>query len=128
MIGRAYRFHGHNSLRFAYQHGQTVRGPQMSLRYCQNQRRKNYRLAVVVSKKVAKSAVLRNRIRRRIYEAVRHQSASIDQPYDLVITVFSADLAKLPAVELDQKVTDLLGRAHVIIKSKETKNLGERNV
>jgi ribonuclease P protein component len=115
MIGRAYRFHGHNSLKFVYQHGQTVRGPLMSLRYCANDKRQNYRLAVVVSKKVAKSAVDRNRIRRRLYEIVRQQ-ANIGS-YDLVLTVFTAEVAQLPANELSQKVTDLLRRAHVIIKS-----------
>ncbi|MEO8784740.1 MAG: ribonuclease P protein component [Candidatus Saccharimonadales bacterium] len=115
MIGRAYRFHGHNSLKFVYQHGQTVRGPLMSLRYSRNEKRQNYRLAVVVSKKVAKSAVDRNRIRRRLYEVIRLQPG-IDC-YDLVLTIFNADVARLPAKELDLKVADLLGRAHVIIKS-----------
>jgi ribonuclease P protein component len=66
MIGRANRFHGYNSLRYVYKHGKTVRGPHMSLRFCPDAKRQDYRLAVVVSKKISKSAVARNRIRRRI--------------------------------------------------------------
>jgi len=54
-------------------------------------------LAVVVSRKVHKSAVARNRMRRRLYEAVRQMEGSITQPHDVVITVFSeAVLTELP--------------------------------
>lgn len=117
MIGRANRFHGYNSLRYTYQHGQTVRGPLMSLRFCKNGKRSDYRLAVVVSKKVSKSAVQRNRMRRRIYEIVRRQT--VTEPYDLVLTVFSDTVAQIPAPELEHKVVDLLSQARVIIKTKE---------
>ena len=45
-----------------YQHGKTVRRPQMSLVFVPNDKGFT-RVAVVVSKKIAKSAVERNRIR-----------------------------------------------------------------
>ena len=114
MINRIHRFHGHGSLRFAYQHGQTVRGPLISLKYVINTRRKTYRLAVVVSKKVSKSAVVRNRIRRRLYETVRLQESKIDQPYDLVITVFHEQLATLPADELTRMVVAQFRQATIL--------------
>lgn len=123
MINRAHRFHGYNSLRFVYRQGQTERGQLMSLRYCPNSKRQTWRLAVVVSKKVSKSAVQRNRIRRRIYEVVRLQAHRIDQPYDLVITVFQNNLTDLPAAELSRRLTELLARAHVIIEPKESPNV-----
>ncbi|MBI3337916.1 ribonuclease P protein component [Candidatus Saccharibacteria bacterium] len=88
MISRKHRFHGYGSLKYVYRHGQTVRGPLTSLKYTHNDRRQTYRLAIVVSKKVNKSAVTRNRIRRRLYEAVRQYESKIIEPYDLVITVF----------------------------------------
>jgi len=110
MIGRAYRFHGYGSLRYVYKSGQTVRGPHMSLRYSVNKKRQNYRLAVVVSKKVNKSAVARNRIRRRIYEAFRTMEWA-DKPCDLVITVFQATVEEMPVVELQKEVSSLVQQA-----------------
>lgn len=110
MIGRANRFHGYGSLRYVYQHGKTVRGPLMSLRYCVNGKRQDYRLAVVVSKKVHKSAVARNRMRRRIYEVVRQQ-LSPNQAYDLVITVFQPSLQTTPSSQLTAQTRGLLQQA-----------------
>ncbi|MEI7683233.1 MAG: ribonuclease P protein component [Candidatus Saccharibacteria bacterium] len=123
MIGRANRFHGYNSLRYVYRHGKTVREPHMSLRYCDNNKREDYRLAVVVSKKVNKSAVARNRIRRRIYEAFRAHMA-LGQPLDLVITVFQANVETIADQELQAEIASLLQQAGLktrdIIESKES--------
>ena len=85
----------------------------MALKYLHNDRRKAYRLAVVVSKKVNKSAVQRNRIRRRLYEAVRRYEAQINEPYDLVLTVFSEKLLDLSPAELDKLVQSGLRQAHI---------------
>lgn len=116
MLARTHRFHGYGSLRYTYQHGQTVRGPLCSLRFIRNERRKTYRLAVVVSKKVSKSAVVRNRIRRRLFEAVRHLEASIPQAYDMVLTVFSETVAEMPAAELEAMVYAQLKQAGILLK------------
>lgn len=110
MISRLHRFHGHNSLSFVYRKGQTVRGPQLLLKFTANSRRQSYRVAVVVSRKVSKSAVTRNRIRRRIYETVRLLEPSIQEPYDLVFTALDARLAEIDSKELQKLVSDLLGK------------------
>lgn len=114
MISRKHRFHGHGSLRYVYQHGKTVRGPMSSLKFVPNTRRDAYRLAVVVSKKVNKSAVTRNRIRRRLYEAVRSHESEMTQPYDMVLTVFNENIAMLPAEQLQKNITNLLKQADII--------------
>jgi ribonuclease P protein component len=132
MINRKYRFHGHGSLRFVYQHGKTIRSAYGALKFVANPRRKYYRLAVVVSRKVHKSAVVRNRIRRRIYEAARLYEQAMDRPYDIVYTVYSDQLATMEARELRERVHDKLVEAqiispstpvadgtHAIVKSKE---------
>jgi ribonuclease P protein component len=96
-----------------YQNGQTIRGPLCALKYVRNERRQEYRLAVVVSRKVHKSAVKRNRIRRRIYEAVR--LAAVDIPaYDMVITVFHEQIADMPADEVTTMVRAQLRQAGII--------------
>jgi ribonuclease P protein component len=87
--------------------------PGFKVFYMHNSKRKDYRMAVVVSKKTAKSAVVRNRIRRRLYEAVRVQRELDGQPFDVVFVVQNPGLATMPAEELSmqvakavQKITD----------------------
>jgi ribonuclease P protein component len=114
MISRKHRFHGYGSLSFVYRHGQTVRGSIITLKYISNPKRAEYRLAVVVSRKVNKSAVVRNRIRRRLYEAVRLVEDKIKIPHDMVITVFHESLAEIPHNELEQLVHTQLRQAKII--------------
>jgi len=111
MIGRRHRFHGYGSLRGVYQRGKTARGTNMTLRYAAGNPGKPYRVAVVVSKKVSKSAVTRNRIRRRVYEAVRTSGREIVPGTDLVFTVFSDQTAELEAPKLQKTVDELLAKA-----------------
>lgn len=111
MISSKNRFHGLGSLRFAYSKGRTVRTQYMGLRFAPNKRRKTYRAAVVVSKKVNKSAVVRNKIRRRVYEAVRANQAIIDVPLDLVFTIYSDTVSDMPYKELEKSVQELLAKA-----------------
>lgn len=112
MLSRTHRFHGYGSLRYVYKNGNVVRGQYCSLKYVSNPRRTTYRVAVVVSKKVHKSAVVRNRIRRRVYESVRENLVA-DQAYDLVVTVFSDQLATLPATQLRKTILSQLRAAHL---------------
>lgn len=114
MIARKHRFHGYGSLKYVYQHGKSVRGPMSSLKFVPNPKRGSYRLAVVVSKKVNKSAVVRNRIRRRLYEAVRQHEGEINAPFDMVLTVFSEQMASIPAEDMQKAVTQQLKAAKII--------------
>jgi ribonuclease P protein component len=75
-----------------------VRGKPLHLQgfkvfYSLNKSRKDYRMAVVVSKKTAKFAVTRNRIRRRLYEAVRKNGTINNQQVDMVFVVQDSGLA-----------------------------------
>lgn len=114
MISSEHRFKGHNSLRFVYANGKIYRSQNFSIKAGLNQKRKSYRLAVVVSKKVSKLAVTRNKIRRRIYEAIRLIEHEIDQPYDIVVTVFNESPAAMPAGELKSALAKLLNDAKII--------------
>lgn len=114
MIDKTHRFQGYGSLRFVYQKGQVVRGQLGSLKYIINRRRNTYRVAVVVSRKVHKSAVVRNRIRRRIYEVVRSKSGAIKAPYDLVFIVYSDQMATVPSSALRDAIIEKLEKAGVL--------------
>lgn len=111
MISYKHRFHGRNSLRFVYANGKTYRSATLALRVAENQRVSQYRCAVVVSKKVSKSAVKRNRIRRRIYEIIRKNETKITPHHDIVATVYSDQVAVMPATELEETVLKLIHQA-----------------
>ncbi|MDZ7785852.1 MAG: ribonuclease P protein component [Candidatus Saccharibacteria bacterium] len=114
MISKAHRFHGYGSLKFVYKHGRVVRGPMCAIKYHKNPKRTTYRLAVVVSKKVNKSAVVRNRIRRRVFEVVRHYEDRVKHPYDIAIMVYSENVATMPHEELDTMLRTQLSQAGII--------------
>jgi len=114
MIGRTHRFHGYNSLNWAYRRGRVIRDAKASLYYALNPKRNSYRAAVVVSRKVSKSAVVRNRIRRRIYEVIREAEPEIKKNYDLIFSVYSDSIAELPYLELKQFIVNQLRQARVV--------------
>ncbi len=108
MLGQRHRFHGYGSLKPVYARGTNVRGTLLSLKYLKRHPIKNYRVAVVVSRKVHKSAVIRNRIRRRIYEVVRTTKQPIASGTDLIFTVYSDKVADLSSAELSDMINQLL--------------------
>ncbi len=114
MVSGEHRFHGLSSLRFVHGRGAVVRGKYFAVKHAYNPKRKTYRVAVVVSKKVSKSAVVRNRIRRRLYEAVRGLEQGVTQPYDIAIMVYSEDLATIKSEALHQQLQKQLKTAKII--------------
>lgn len=118
MLGSRHRFHGYGSLKAVYQRGQTVRGELIGLRFS-SRNHNNYRVAVVVSRKVSKSAVVRNRIRRRVYEAVRKSDRNILPGSDLVFTIFNEKLKDIPSSELSHSIDRLIDKANNSIRPPE---------
>ncbi len=76
-----------------------------------NSRRKYSRFSVVVSKKVIKSAVGRNRIRRRLYEYLRIHTDRIDGIHDIVLICTSSELRTLPYAEISSQLGQLFAKA-----------------
>ncbi|MEO6513567.1 MAG: ribonuclease P protein component [Candidatus Saccharimonadales bacterium] len=114
MVSKEHRFHGYNKLTTVYRKGQTSRTSLLSLKYYKNSRRTTYRLAVVVSRKVHKSAVVRNRIRRRIFELYRLNAPQFADQYDMIVTVFSEQIADTPATDLRNMVEKQLQQAGIV--------------
>lgn len=98
MIARKHRFHGHKSVTRV--RGGRLQSQGFKVFYAKNHKG-DYRMAVIVSKKTAKSAVVRNRIRRRFYESVRKQQLLNGFAVDAVFVVQHDTLATIPAGELD---------------------------
>lgn len=115
MLASKYRFHSRGGVKYTYQKGKTIRTPKFSLVFTPNQRGKQ-RFAVVISKKVIKSAVGRNRVRRRVYEAIRLNLAEISESNDYIFIVFSKDLKTMDFTEIEKLVLKLAEQAKIAKK------------
>lgn len=113
MLSARYRFHGHGSLRYLFKNGQAIRSRHMTVKYIRNPRRNRCRVAVIISKKVHKSAVGRNRMRRRVYEIVRLALPAIRPAHDIAIIVTSAEVLHLEHAQLEAQVTDIFRQANL---------------
>ena len=111
MLSGKYRFHSRGGVRFVYKNGKSVRGSKISLVYLSENRRRKSRFAVVVSKKVLKGAVGRNRIRRRVYEVIRAEMPKMKEMVDVVVSIYSRDVEIMPHEELVQGVRELFRSA-----------------
>ena len=109
MLQQCNRFHGHGSLKFVYKNGQAVRSSIATIKYVKNPYRNHSRFAVVVSKKVLKSAVRRNRIRRRVYEII----PNMKNDQDVAVIIFSAEVLSMPHKDLKQTIKNLFSQAQL---------------
>lgn len=109
MISRKHRFRGQKAIEYVYRKGRPARAGFLSVKAV-SAKGEDYRLAVVVSRKVNKSAVARNRIRRRLYEQFRLIRKDRLRPikYDIVLSVYDDKVAKIPHIQLRQVCEKLL--------------------
>ena len=112
MLAKKYRFHSRGGVRFTYQKGKTIRTPKMSLVHNDNSRGRQ-RFAVVISKKVIKSAVGRNRVRRRVYEAIRSLLPEFSEKKDCIFVIYSKDVKEMEFSELTKMIRNLLEQCRV---------------
>lgn len=113
MITNAHRFRGRKGLGHLHKKGTVVRVQGASLKYAENPKRSTYRAAVVVSKKVHKSAVVRNRIRRRIYEQLRLQMPT-SHAVDMAVVLYDDAFATMPAENVSAAIRQLLEKAGLL--------------
>lgn len=109
MISRQHRFRGQKDIEHIYRKGRTVRTGFMGAKILTS-KNQDYRLAVVVSRKVHKSAVVRNRIRRRLYENFRLIRKTGGKPicYDIVLSVYDNKILELTPADLNQACEKLI--------------------
>lgn len=107
MISKAYRI-SKNDFELIKKKGFPVHGSLFSLRYVKNPENTTH-FSVVVSKKVAKSAVLRNKIRRRVYSIV---SKTPKKPYKIAFFA-KKGAEKLTFKETEQDILKLLEKSKI---------------
>lgn len=83
------------------------------MRFTPNTTRPHSRVTVIVSKKTAKSSARRNRMRRRVYEIIRHEWDQLRHVYDMSITVYSAEVQFIEHEKLTAEIKQLLAAAHL---------------
>lgn len=109
MLSKKYRFHGYGSLKYVNKNGDKARDKYFVIKTTVNPRRKHSRVAIVISKKIHKSAVARNRVRRRVYELVRLELAHVVVPRDIVVIVVSPEVRFAPHQEIADSIRQLFG-------------------
>lgn len=111
MLSKKYRFHSRGGVSYTYKKGHTVfSSKEITIIYNENPR-KFLRFAVVVPKKVQKSAVNRNKIRRRVYEALRleiKENTLFPKTGDFIILVHSKSLMTLDFSYLRALVSSMI--------------------
>lgn len=100
-----------------YKAGKTARSRHFLLRYAPSTR-PHSRVTVIVSKKTAKAAARRNRMRRRVYEIIRKDWSRLRHVQDISITVYSAEVQFISHDELAREVIRLLSSAHLYTRAK----------
>jgi ribonuclease P protein component len=93
--------------------GELLHSPSLSLKVVPGVPSDPSRIAFVVSGKVAKTAVLRNKLKRRARYIVNKQINSL-KPGKIAICYFKPGSNKLDFSSLEGELTLLLKRAHVI--------------
>lgn len=91
-LKRIYRIHLNRDFDRIFEKGRTIHSPEISLKYIANDLN-NCRIAVIISKKTAKKAALRNKFRRQIKEIIRPRLKLLSN-LDLIF------ILKKPAIDL----------------------------
>jgi ribonuclease P protein component len=112
MLAKQNRFSGNKSLVPVQRAGKFVRAGFFQMRYFVDSKNSNrpFRIAVVVSKKIDKRAVVRNRIRRRVFEAYRSQAQSVPKSVDIMLVVHSVDVASMPFESIKSSLSSMIDR------------------
>lgn len=114
---KVYKIHKNHDFRIVYNRGKTFLNNLFVMHIYKN--KKNYninRLGISVSKKVGKS-VIRNKVRRRVYEIYRLNLPKIRTGYDIVFVARSNSRDK-EYVEIEKSVINLLKKGAILYEEK----------
>jgi ribonuclease P protein component len=108
-VKRAYRLRRPEQFQRVRQEGRSINHHLLRLNIAPN-RRNTVRCGFVVSKRIGK-AVIRNRAKRRVREAVRCMVQHIKRGTDIVFVIRTADVATIDFATLQHAIEQLLHRA-----------------
>jgi len=113
MLSRHHRFTGNKDIPAVLRRGRHIGSEGFSLKLVPSSGDQS-RIAIVVSKKTAKHAITRNRIRRRIYSFFRQYLADFTDSYDIVVLVRDESLATMDWKGLHDRLLAACRQARVL--------------
>lgn len=112
MLARPFRLRLRRDIGRVYRHSRRFNSQHLEIRVVANQLSRS-RVTIVISTKVAKRAIARNRARRRLRALLREAWPRVKPGNDLLITSRS-DLSQLQAEQLRQEILGLLEKAQLL--------------
>lgn len=114
MLSQSYRLAG-SRIPDLLKQGRRVHSEIASLIFLQNDSSKNPHIGVIVSVKLSKKAVYRNRTKRLIYEVIRQNIEAIKPGLDIIVMAKKLLLEeKLSSVQ--QPILELLQKANILLR------------
>jgi len=107
MLSRKFRLRKKEEISRIFQRGSFVSGHDFVFKFLPN-KSSQIRVAVIIGKKLCKSAVARNRIRRRLREVVRLNFDSLPTGFDLLVIARTLDLREINFTKLNQDFLTLV--------------------
>ncbi len=97
-----------------FKHGKRYHSPNFTLIYAPTESQGDSgRVAVVVSKKVSKSAVKRNRIRRKVYSLLFQCSKGIKTPFGVCIVLVKPGATLLSKAKLQEEFFQVVKKVSI---------------
>ncbi len=84
MLNKQNRLLKDSDFKYLFSKGFYQSGPEMTLRYIET-KQKESRFGIVISSKVSKKAVLRNKVKRRLRDIIKKKHDKIKMGYDIVV-------------------------------------------
>ena len=107
MLPKKFRLRRKEDVEAVFKGGESIIAPELILRFRPNTLETS-RVAILVGKKLAKKAVQRNRLKRRIGELARIHFAQIPTGFDLLIVVREIKLLETEFAEIEKIFLALL--------------------
>ena len=109
MLSRKFRLRQKDDVNRVFKEGRSAASRELALKFLPNKEGKT-RVVILVGKKLHKSAVARNRIRRRLREVARLNYEKLPQGIDLLVVARTVKLREMEFGELTQKYLQLVKR------------------
>ena len=113
MLGKKYRLTKKEDFDDVFEKGVWVRGRLLSLRIKKTASALPPRIGFVVGARIAKKAVIRNRIKRQLRASFSKHIKKIKRGRDIVVVV-TPDITRKNFTDIYEEITRLLTKAHII--------------
>lgn len=112
MLDRKHRLAKQSEVKLTFAKGRSFFSPYFLVKYLKKPENSSARFTVVASTKVSKKAVVRNRLKRIVREALR-KNLDRFQPGDYIVSI-KPSLLKLPSQNIRQALDEFLLKSRII--------------